>query len=86
MLHGKIISHLDFSHPSAKVQSLIDHPIFLGDCEDEGCNVFRFSTIKPRGLRKSCLALVAYGDGSGGVKDVHVFLGTWVTVAPKIFC
>jgi hypothetical protein len=56
------------------MQGLVNLPSFsLGDCEDEGCNIFWFSSNKPRILLKGRLAPVANGDGSGGIKDIHVF-------------
>lgn len=60
------------------MQGLVNLPSFsLGDCEDEGCNIFWFSSIEPRILLKGRLAPVANGDGSGGIK-VMFFLGTLV--------
>jgi hypothetical protein len=63
------------------MQGLVNLPSFsLGDCEDEGCNIFWFSSNKPRILLKGRLAPVANGDGSGSIKDVHVFFsehGLW---------
>jgi hypothetical protein len=55
MLHGEIISHLDFSHPSTKAQSLIDHPIFLEIVKMRGAMYLGFLPLSQGASQKAVL-------------------------------